>query len=174
LGALGVIGLVLLSGCAPDAPPPQRRAAPTAIGPKADWSLELPRLLPGINACLAQTDRAVGVTKAWPIEYDLTGARLLKEDGERLDCVVAGDGSAILLTEPVRAASLLAGEREPLYTPGRVAPRQTSCLDAVPVADETGSEVGWLSYDSCQRPRVGTPSAKIEPPRQPKPRDEAG
>ena len=174
LGALSMIGLVLLAGCAPAAPPPQRRVAAAALEPRADWSLELPRLLPGIGACLADAGRGVAVTKAWPIGFDLTGARLLKADGARLDCVAAGDGSTVLLTEPVRAASVLPGERDPLFTPGSVAPLQTSCLDTTPAHDGAGGDAGWLSYDGCRGSRSGQPSAAAEPQRRPLPHDGAG
>ena len=168
-----LVGLAFMAGCAPETSPPPRRAPEAALEPRGDWSLELPRLLPGIRACMAQNAQAVAVTKAWPIEYDLTGARLLEADGERVDCVVAGDGSAVLLTEPVRSASLLSGERDPLFTPGGMAPPRTSCLDTMPFDDGSGNEIGWLSYDSCRKPRSGQPSAAVEPSRRVPPRDGA-
>lgn len=177
VGALGMIGLALLAACAPGvpgAPPPGRVAAAAGPEPRADWSTDLPRLMPGMTACLTKAGPAVAVTKAWPIGLELTGARLVEADGKRLDCVAAGDGSAVLLTEPVRAASVLLGEREPLYTPGHAPPPQTSCLDTTPVQDEAGGDVGWLSYDGCGRTRTVNPSAQVEPPRRAAPRDGAG
>jgi hypothetical protein len=175
--ALGMMGLALLAGCTPpEAAPPSRAslATATAIEPHADWSAEMPRLLPGIQVCLAKAGPAVAVTKAWPIAMGLTGARLLQADGKRIDCVATGDGSAVLLTEPVRTASMLLGERDPLFTIGSKAPQSASCVDTAPVEDKAGGDVGWLSYDGCHKPRADKPSAQAEPPRRPAARGGAG
>ena len=174
--AIGMVGLGLLAACTPEPKPvaSPRPATTTALEPRADWSMELPRLMPGITVCLDKAGPAVAVTKAWPIGLELTGARLLEADGKRIDCVAAGDGSAVLLVEPVRVASVLSGERDPLYTPGAAAPPRTSCLDTTPVQDQAGGDLGWLSYDGCGPTRTVKPSAQVEPPRRAAPRDGAG
>ncbi len=171
---LGMMGFCLLVACKAEPPAAPRPVAATALEPRADWSMELPRLMPGITVCLEKAGPAVAVTKAWPIGLELTGARLLEADGKRVDCVAAGDGSAVLLVEPVRVASVLSGERDPLYTPGAAAPPRTSCLETTPVQDQTGGDVGWLSYEGCGPTRTVKPSAQVEPQRRAAPRDSAG
>ena len=59
---------------------------------------------------------AVAVTKAWPIASGLTGVRVQKANGDRVDCIATENGRGVLLTEPVRTASRLEGERDPLFT----------------------------------------------------------
>ena len=175
--ALGMTGVAMLAACTPPeaAPPPRTSlAAAVALEPHADWSSEMPRLQPGIEVCLAKAGPAVGVTKAWPITMGLTGVRLLQADGKRVDCVATGDGRAVLLTEPVRTASVLSGERDPLFTAGSKPPPSGSCVDMSPVEGRAGGDIGWLSYDSCHKPRADKPSAQADPPRRPAPRGGAG
>ena len=157
VAAPGTCGLLLLLAACVGAPGvPQRAAA--RLEPRPDWSTDLGRLLPAIRACLADQDAggaaAVGVTKAWPIGERLAGARVLQEDGQRVDCVAAAEGDRVFLTERVHAGSRLQGERDPLYTPGDRPPPRSPCL-ASAAADN-----GWLSYDVCRDPRpIGSAAA---------------
>jgi hypothetical protein len=173
VAALGTLGLALLTACSSGvepAPPVAVAEAPALQQPRPDWSVGLPRLLPGIGACVEEADgRAVGVTKAWPIAMGLTGVRLLQPGGERLDCVAEADGAQVLLTERVWSTSRLPGEREPLFTPAPSAePPRDACQQVTAARDEAGDGVGWLSYDVCRQPRPAGPSAKLgEPPRAP-------
>ncbi len=159
VAALCMLGLLAIGGCKPDAVAPGRASA-AVLGTVPDWSAELPELLPAMQACLKSTG-ATAVTKAWPIASGLAGVRLLQTDGQRIDCVATEDGRAVLMTEPVRAASQLEGEREPLYTPVQK-PQGTACLETSPA--EGGAGGGWLSYDTCRQPRAPKPSAEIDPP----------
>jgi hypothetical protein len=167
VGALGTCGLVLLASCTGGADPSGR--ARQALPVRPDWSTGLPRLLPGIRACLAETSgTGAGVTKAWPIGLGLTGVRLLESSGERLDCVAVADGDRVLLTEPVRATSRLPGERDPLYTPPSSSPPESACLRTATATSGDGEPVGWLSYDICRDPRpIGAAAGIKEPARQP-------
>lgn len=151
--------ILLIAACArPQAELPRR-----TLEPRPDWTATLPRLLPGIRACLAERGRhAVGVTKAWPIGMRLTGVRLLEEDGERLDCVAVVNGTRVLLTERVRGASKLPGENDPLFTPANRQLPQSPCLETAEAVDD-GTVIGWLSYDTCRDPR---PLAGALPPPQ--------
>jgi hypothetical protein len=146
LPTLGACCLLALTACAAEPEVPLRAAG--ALEPRADWSNDLPQLLPGIRACLAAGDsRAVGVTKAWPIGSGLTGVRVLQRDGARVDCVAAHAGDHVFLTERVPTASHLPGERDPLFTPAALEPPTSPCLESAAAAE------GWLSYDICRDPR---------------------
>lgn len=171
VAALGMGALALLAACAGEpARAPQAVAAassPATPPPRPDWSRNLGQLLPGIRACLAGSGgRPVGVTKAWPIGQNLTGVRVLDQNGDRVDCVAVADGRKVLLTEKVRANSRLAGERNPLYTPATAQrPASGPCLERAPVRDAAGAEVGWLTYETCRTPGEIGPSAGIRLPR---------
>ena len=142
--------ILLLAACAQQQAGLPRRA----LEPRADWSTALPRLLPGIRACLAEGGRSVvGVTKAWPIGRSFAGVRLLEEGGGRLDCVAVASGARVLLTERVREASKLPGERDPLFTPASRPVPQSPCLESATAVDGDGVSVGWLSYDTCRDPQ---------------------
>ncbi|MEK0083361.1 hypothetical protein [Benzoatithermus flavus] len=176
VAALGMGALALLAACAGGsarAPQPQAVAAVSPATPpqRPDWSRNLGQLLPGIRACLAGSGgRPVGVTKAWPIGQNLTGVRVLDQSGDRLDCVAVADGRKVLLTEKVRANSRLAGERNPLYTPATAQrPASGPCLERVPARDAAGTEVGWLTYETCRTPGEIGPSAGIGLPRSSRP-----
>lgn len=148
--ALSSAILLVLTACVTQ----QAERAHRALEPRVDWSAALPRLLPGIRTCLAEGGRgAVGVTKAWPIGRDLTGVRLLEENGQRLDCIAVANGARVLLTERVREASRLPGEHDPLFTPADRNPPQSPCLANEAASDAKGARVGWLSYDTCRDPR---------------------
>ena len=175
VAAVGMAGLVLVTACAA----PEKAAAParattgSALEPRADWSTELPSLLPVIRTCLAESGQpAVGVTKAWPIGESLAGVRMLKASGERVDCVAELNGGDILLTERVWTISQLPGEHEPLFTPGPAkAPSSSACTTVAVARDAQGGDVGWLSYDVCRQPRPTGPSAEVDTPRRPVPND---
>ena len=145
--------LLLAGGCGAT-----RLAGGTAAPPpEPGWSLELAALLPAIRACLAEDAAAAAVTRAWPMANDLAGVRVLRPDGERLDCVAAVDGRRVVLTEPVAAASRRAQEEVPLFTPKGREPPRGPCVATVPAV--VGAErVGWLSYAACDG-RQGLPSA---------------
>jgi len=168
-------GLALVAACTAqeEAAAPPRATPGSALEPRPDWSMELPALLPGIKTCLAESGQpAVGVTKAWPIGDNLAGVRLLKPGGERLDCVAELNGDDVLLTERVWTVSQLPGEHEPLFTPGPTkAPANSACTTVSVARDATGSDVGWLSYDTCSQPRPTGPSAQVDAPRRTAPRD---
>ncbi len=166
----GLLLLVLLAtaACAPEPEPPRAVASGEVPQPRADWSTGLPALLPGIRACLRDgaAGGAVGVTKAWPIGWDLVGVRLLRGSGERVDCVAADDGGRVFLTERVPSASVLPGERDPLFTPAaRRGPPPDRCLESAEIPD------GWLSYDACRdgAARPPGPAARREPTPPPAP-----
>lgn len=164
---LGMLGLIVIGACSPDAIP-ARRATASALEPHPDWSTALPQLLPAIRACLANESSAgVAVTKAWPITFGLTGVRVQKANGDRIDCIATDNGYGVLLTEPVRTASRLEGERDPLFTPGSVKPPRASCIETSAAVDPSGADVGWLSYDTCDAPRPEKPAAQIDPPSRP-------
>lgn len=163
LRPLGLAGLAVLAACAAaEAPPGNAHAALRAAPqPQADWAVELPELLPAIEACLQDSGvAAVGVTKAWPIAENLTGVRLLAPGGERSDCVAVADGSGVVLTEKVWTVSQLTGERSPLFTPATgERPMGSQCLAVSAARDGAGEDVGWLSYDVCRQPK----SAALQP-----------
>ena len=164
---LGMLGLIVIGACSPDTIP-ARRATASALEPHPDWSMALPQLLPAIRACLANESSAgVAVTKAWPITSGLTGVRVQKANGDRVDCIATENGRGVLLTEPVRTASRLEGERDPLFTPGAAKPPRASCVETSSTQDASGADVGWLSYDTCDAPRPVKPSAEIDPPSRP-------
>lgn len=155
---LGVAGLLLLAACGAGPPPSRPVASGTVPEPPPDWSTGLPRLLPGIRACLKDDGAgAIGVTKAWPIGLRLVGVRVLRDAGERVDCVAAEDGDRVFLTERVLEASQLPGERDPLFTPGARRPAGDACVQSSEVAE------GWLSYDVCRDPRPVGPAASRQP-----------
>jgi hypothetical protein len=162
LAALSACGLALLAtACAGEPPSPPRAVGSAELEPRSDWSTALPGLLPGIRACLADPGaggRAVGVTKAWPIGQQLTGVRVLREGGGCIDCVAAEGGERVFLTEPVLAASRLAGEQDPLFTPRSKARPTSPCLESSSAAE------GWLSYDVCRDPRPIGPAANHRSP----------
>ena len=161
--ALGTSGLILLAACASEPEPPRRVASGGILEPRPDWSMDLVRLMPAIRACLDHPEVAgppVGVTKAWPIEVELVGVRLLEPDDSRVDCVATRDGARVLLTERVLAASRLQGERSPLFTPAPGQPPQSPCFERSQVAG------GWLSYDVCRDPRPIGPAASGGPPKR--------
>lgn len=167
MAALGGLGALLLAACATE---PGRESR--ALQPRADWSADLSGLLPGIKACLDSVeDQTVAITKAWPIGSDLTGARMLKADGNRVDCVAVANGAGVILTEPVLPASRLAGERDPLFTPvAEASPPSNPCFSTNAVRDDDGTQLGWVSYDVCRDPRPITrvedvQSAPRNPPR---------
>ena len=170
--ALGAVGLVALAGCAApgEQAEPMRAAARSAPDPRPDWAIELPELLPAIQACLGAAGQpAVGVTKAWPMAESLAGVRLLAPGGERFDCVAEVQGGDVLLTEKVWTVSQLPGEREPLFTPvSQAQPASSPCIAVSVARDSGGDDVGWLSYDVCRQPRPTGPSARNDaPPRAP-------
>jgi hypothetical protein len=156
--------LLLLIACAAEVRPPHHRV----LEPRADWSRDLARLLPGIRVCLADADgEAVGVTHAWPIGNGLTGVRLLRRDGARVDCIAGADGARVILTEPVRPASKRTGERDPLFTPVALDPPYSPCIESTKAVDAAGSAVGWLSYDVCRDPRPFENATRPQPSRPP-------
>jgi hypothetical protein len=158
---LAGMGLLLLLGACASTTAPARRPTPE---PRADWSLALQRLLPAIRTCLAGTEDAVGVTKAWPIgHHHLAGVRVLRPDGTRLDCIAADDGRKIILTERVRPTSSLPGERDPLFTPQGREPPRSPCLKTATAPDGTGRAAGWVSYDICRSPRPVARSGEAAP-----------
>ena len=160
--ALSSAILLVLTACATQ----QAERSHRALEPRVDWSAALPRLLPGIRACLAEGGSGtVGVTKAWPIGRDLTGVRLLEENGQRLDCVAVANGARVLLTERVREASKLPGEHDPLFTPADRDLPQSPCLASETAADAGGALVGWLSYDTCRDPRPFAQTPEQDKPR---------
>jgi hypothetical protein len=167
VAALSLSGLALLAACGGEPGQPSRAVAAAVAPPsRADWSTGLQQLLPGIRACLAGSGGSpIGVTKAWRIGQSLTGVRLLEQDGSRLDCVAEADGGRVLLTEKVRPASRLVGERNPLYTPTAQRPSGDSCVERTVARDDAGAEVGWLSYEACREPGFIGPSAGIKPSR---------
>ena len=85
LGALGMAGLVVLAACAGSEPPVTNAhtAAAPVLQPQPDWAMELPALLPAIDACLTRSGvHATGVTKGWAIADELAGVRLLNASGD--------------------------------------------------------------------------------------------
>lgn len=155
---LGVIASLPLAACAEAPEPPRSLASGTMPEPRADWSTGLPRLLPGIRACLADNGGgAVGVTKAWPMGLRLVGVRVLRGAGERVDCVAAEDGDRVFLTERVPSASRLPGENDPLFTPSSREPPGRGCQEIAAITD------GWLSYDVCRDPRPVGSAARRQP-----------
>lgn len=154
-----MLGLLLLAACAEtgiEEPVSTGGAALTAaatVEPVSDWSTQLQLLLPAIDACLASVKGAVGVTKGWIVETRFGGARVLTATKDRFDCIASKDGAMVLLTEQVPASSQLAGELEPLFTPGSGSPPRTSCYETRDALDASGARVGWLSYETCRHPR---------------------
>lgn len=167
--ALGTFGLLLVAACGGGPGVAPRSAA--LAEPRPDWSTGLDRLMPAIQACLADRtagEAAVGVTKAWPIGRQLAGVRVLREDGGRVDCVAAAEGDRVFLTERVREDSRLQGERDPLYTPQGLPPPKSPCLA------NAAADGGWLSYDVCRDPRPIGSAAAPRPPDRPPPSVQEG
>jgi hypothetical protein len=130
------------------------------------WSVELAALLPAINACVSEAD-ANAVTRAWGMARSLAGVRLVRDDGSRVDCVASGAGDRVVMVQPVDAASRLADEAAPLYTPPDHAPPQGRCVATVP-AVVSERQVGWLSYGTCPQADAdaATPSSPTQPERR--------
>jgi len=152
----------LLTGCCTVAARPAPAALPEGLedAPEAnfdrkapdDWSRLVLELLPAIRACLAETPGPVArVAKAWPMNRGMVGARTRDDGGRHWNCVAPADGSEVNIFAPVPdGARISPGETRVVFTPVPQSPPTGKCYRHERVTDpETGSLIGWLSYDTC-------------------------
>ncbi len=152
----------LLTGCcnagvrpAPAAIPESLENAPEAnLDRKApdDWSRLVLELLPAIRACIEKTPGpAARVTKAWPMNRGMVGARTRDDGGGHWNCVApAGGGDVSIFARVPDGAEMVPGETRVVFTPAPHAPPTGKCYEHERVMNpETPSLIGWLSYDTC-------------------------
>ena len=113
------------------------------------WEVNLPQLLPAIDACLARIQARPGrVTIAYVDDEGQTAVRLLEADGGRAECMVSPDGATVLGVEPLADLDVARGEREPLFTRAPSRP-PASCYSNDEVKGSGGATMGWLSRKTC-------------------------
>jgi hypothetical protein len=140
----------LLLGCCRTAGGP----AQVAIGdlmdrPTEDWSRHLAELLPVIEACFPLVSGATRVTKAWPMNRGMAGARIESADSRRWDCIapLAGGGiDSLRSVEPEEPA--MPGEGFPVFVPASIT-EPTGCPRFEQVIEPDGRMRGWLSFGQC-------------------------
>ena len=162
---LGMLGLIVIGACSPDAIP-ARRATASALEPHPDWSMALPRLLPAIRACLANESSARGGGHQGVADH-------LRPDGcsgtegrwrsGRLHRHGRWPRGFVDRTGP---HGLPAGRRArpAVYPRRRQAAAEHPASTPARRSGSSGGDVGWLSYDTCDAPtRTVKPSAAGRP-----------
>ena len=140
----------LLLGCCRGAAGPARVAIGALVDrPPEDWSRYLADLLPVIEACYPLVSGAARVTKAWPMNRGMAGARIESADGRRWDCVapLAGGGIDSLQQLPPDEPAL-PGEGLPVFVPG-AGSQPEGCPRFEQVVEPDGTVRGWLSAGRC-------------------------
>jgi uncharacterized membrane protein len=116
-----------------------------------DWTRVLLDLLPAMQACLDKTPGpSAYVTKAWPMNRGMVGARTRNRDGGWFECIATSDGQSVEHIEMLpKAAAPLPGEQAAVFTPAAQTPPPGNCYRTERVQDATGKMVGWLSINGC-------------------------
>jgi len=114
------------------------------------WEVNLPQLLPAIDACLARVQARPGrVTISYVNDEGQTAVRLLEADGGRSECLVAPDGATVASVDPLADRDVFPGERDPLFTRAPSSPPPASCYSNEEVKGSSGATLGWLSRKTC-------------------------
>ena len=140
----------LLLGCCRGAAGPARVAIGALVDrPPEDWSRYLADLLPVIGACYPLVSGASRVTKAWPMNRGMAGARIESADGRRWDCVAPLAGGGIdSLQQLAPDEPALPDEGLPVFVPG-AGSQPEGCPRFEQVVEPDGGIVGWLSVGRC-------------------------
>lgn len=113
----------------------------------ADWSRNLPALLPAVQACTGA--RPGVVLAAWPTTPGRAAVRIAAADGARVDCTAE---IATRRTERIAAvahADRLPGEGQPTFRIGQAAEAE-ACRRIEPVRGPDSQPAGALAWDICR------------------------
>lgn len=127
------------------------RAGAAVAGANArGWAVDLPQLVPAIDACLARVQARPGrVTIAYVNEENQAAVRLLEADGGRAECIASLDGAQIVSVEPLADRDTFRGERDPLFTRAPAGAPAGACYASEEVKGSSGATLGWLSRKTC-------------------------
>jgi putative lipoprotein len=142
-----------LAALGEDERPPVPGAWPVAdlqAKPAEDWSRFLLDLLPAIAACLDATPGpAPRVTKAWPMNRGMAGARTRNGAGGWFDCIAPSLGGEVDRLEPVTDGGRLPGEGTVVFSPVIQGPPPGECYQHERALGPGGEPIGWLSTETC-------------------------
>lgn len=114
------------------------------------WAVDLPQLVPAIDACLQRVEAKPGrVTIAYVNEENQAAVRLLEADGGRAECTASLDGATIVSVEPLSDRDTFRGERDPLFTRAPATAPAGACYTNEEVKGSAGATLGWLSRKTC-------------------------
>lgn len=146
----------LVEPVAPAVAAPSQQPTPAAPPappqpPLPDWAERIPRVLRGLDACIAATTkRPAAVVMVRPLPFDMVS--VVVEDGSGLlwECVVEPRGAAPLRYDPLPETALGERTREgPRFYRGDAPPAE-GCRRLRPFSDpERGTVLGTFVYPGC-------------------------